>query len=197
MSNAVDREGQFRGTITEYGLKEMESGSVAVSIKAQLTEFYAGEEEGWLDWTQYDVEAQGDVWVIKRDKSLNAKAAESLVKNAGWDGSFTSVKDGSWQPTPCQFTVKAEEYEGRTYYKIAFVNDFDRTPGGMSNVDDARVKSLESQYGSQMRALFSNTKRNGAKPEASKPRTPPGPSATQQKAAREAEAALGADEIPF
>lgn len=199
MSVNVDREGTFRGTIVEYGLKEMDSGSIAVSIKAQLTEFFS-DEEGWVDWTQYDVEAQGDVWVIKKDKTINQRAADSLVKFAGWDGTFTSINQGAWHPMPCQFTIKGEapnEYHADTKYSIAFVNDFGRTPGGnLSNVDADRAKQLEGQYGSQMRALFSNVKRNSAKPETSKPKTPPGPTAKQQQAAREVAAANG-EEIPF
>lgn len=163
MSTPVDRAGSFKGVIEEYGLKEMESGSVAVSLKARLTEFWDGQE--WHDWCQYEQEAEGDVWVIKKDGKPNDKAIESLVKFAGWDGDFLSLIQQSWTPTPCQLTITSETYKNVVRLKIAFVNDLNRTPGGqMSNVDEAKAKDLQARFGASMRAIVGNAKRAGTIP---------------------------------
>ena len=47
MSQPVDRAGDFRGRIVEYGLREYDSGSVAIAIRAELDEMYADDQ--WLD----------------------------------------------------------------------------------------------------------------------------------------------------
>src|ERR1019366_9346365 len=104
MSQEIEREGAYRATITAYGLKEMNSGAISIGIQAHLTERYNFEEELWESWSEYDMQAEGDVWIITgKDKGnkVNQKAAESLMKFAGWDGNFDSIANGSWEATPC------------------------------------------------------------------------------------------------
>ena len=163
MSTQVDRAGSFKATIEQYGLKEMDSGSVAVSLKAKLTDFWDGQQ--WHDWREYEQEADGDIWVVKTDGTPNDKAIESLVRFAGWDGDFLSIIQETWTPTPCQLTIKSETYKNVPRIKIAFVNDLNRTPGGqMSNVDEAKAKDLQARFGASMRAIVGNAKRAGAIP---------------------------------
>lgn len=182
-----DRAGVFRIEICEYGLKEMDSGAVAVSIKALLTEWWDGAQ--WLDWRQYDMEAGGDVWIIKKDNGgANDKAAESLMRHAGWDASVTAIVDGTWKPTPCQAVINQEEYKGQKSFKIAFLNDFNRTPGALSNVTPEKARDLENRFGSTLRALQSNVRRN--QPAATNSRPPAPPKAPEPAAAT-------ADGIPF
>lgn len=171
MSQPVDREGQFRADIIAYGLKEMESGAMSVSIRAKLTQFYDGVE--WLPWEEYGMEAEGDIWIVKKDNGgLNSNGVQSLVNHAGWDGNMESIVNETWQPSACQVAVKREEYKGNVRFKIAFVNDWNRTPGAMSNIDAAKAKELQARFGAQLRAIAGNVKRNGSPP-ASKPATPP------------------------
>lgn len=169
----VDREGDFRAEIVEFGLRELDSKAVCVPIRAKITEFWNG--EAWDDWRQYDMHAGGDIWIGKKDGSANDKQIEALMRHAGWDGSLAALVDGSWHPTPCQITVKQDSYEGKTTYKIAWLNAFDRTPGGgsMSNVDEAKVKGLEARFGQTLRALSGNVRRNAAAPSGRKPPAPP------------------------
>lgn len=200
MPQTIDREGDFRGRITEYGLRKLDSGAVCLSIHAALEEKY--EEGEWQDWQQYEYTAAGDVWLVKKDGTINEPAARSLVECAGWDGEFSSLSQATFAPKPCQFTIKTDTYNGETRYRISFVNPFDRTPGGggLGNVDTKAAASLDSQYGSQMRALFGNAKRNAAAPKSDTPPSPPmpkGPSAGQRKQAEKAKAEAGADGIPF
>ncbi len=165
MSQPVDRAGQFRGVITEYGLKEMDSGAVAVSIKARLDQIWTGEE--WQDWSEYGMEAQGDVWIIGKDGKPSERAANSLIEFAGWDGNLLSIAQEGWKPTPSQFAIKDEEYKGKTYHRIAFVNDHDRVPGGnLSNIDEKKAKTLQDRFGSAFKAIAGNAKRAGSIPAA-------------------------------
>lgn len=171
---AIDREGTFRAEIIGYGLKEMESGAVAVNIHVQLTEAWDSEGQAWGDWREHNVEAYGDVWIVKKDNGgINAKGAKSLVDCAGWDGDPEAIVNQTWKPTPCQVVVKREEYEGKVSFKVAFVNEFDRTPGAnLGNVTPEKAKTLASKFGSQFRALIGNRNRNSAPPQ-NKPSPPP------------------------
>lgn len=189
----IDRSGHFQCIIVDYGLKELDSGAVAIPIRAQLTAFWNG--ESWDDWTSYNVHAYGDVWIVKKDGNLNTKQVESLCKFAGWDGYFNSILNNTWQPAACQVTINEETYQDKVSYKIAFINQFDRTPGGLAKMDETKAKSLAAKYGSQLRALAGPANRNSA-PTAGKPPAPPskGVPANQTKAAM---AAAGDDEIPF
>jgi hypothetical protein len=186
---ACDRSGVFRIEIIEYGLKEMDSGSIAVAVRARLTQWWDGAQ--WVDWAQYDMECSGDVWIVKKDGSTNDKAAESLMRHAGWDASLPAITEGTWKPSPCQAVVNQEEYKGTKSYKIAFLNDFERTPGAMSNVDTGKAKELENRFGSTLRGLHGNIKRNASAPTASRPPAPP-PAAPQSVAA-----GANGDGIPF
>lgn len=179
MSQPCDREGTFRGVINGYGLKEMDSGAVGVALRVLLTQMWNGEE--WIGWSEYDMEAEGDVWIIKKVGAVNEAAAQSLIKFAGWDGNLLSITEETWEPKPVAVVVKRDEYEGKTRFKIAFVNDHERTPGGLSNVDAAKAKELNTRFGAQLRALVGNNARNGSTPPpTSKPSPPPIASAPAQ-----------------
>lgn len=172
MPQPVDRVGDFRGTIIEYGLREYESGSVAVAIVAQLDELFSDDQ--WHPWGEYQMEATGYIIIIKKDGSTNQKQIEALCQFAGWDGSITSIVQGQWKPTPCQFNIKENVYQGQTSYRIEFVNAFDRTPGGaLNNVDESKAKDLQARFGSSLKAIAGNVKRNAPPVNGSKPAAPP------------------------
>lgn len=193
-----DREGTFRGLIVEYGLKEFESGAVAVKFRAELTEVYDIATGEWIPWQEYQMEVQGDAFVVKKDGTLNDTTVNALVNHAGWSGSFHSISDTTWKPTPCQFAVKSEVYNNKTYYKAAFVNGFDDIPGGgaLPQLEPAQAKVLDTRFGAQLRALTGNKMRNQAPPPAAnKPSAPPKAKAAHAEPKRETVPA--GDDIPF
>tara|TARA_Y100001963_G_scaffold157272_1_gene253028 strand:+ start:16241 stop:16837 length:597 start_codon:yes stop_codon:yes gene_type:complete len=161
----IQQAGVFRGEISSYGLNEADSGAIAVTIKVSIHEIF--HEDKWHDWKEHDFVANGDIWVIKKDGKLNKRQAEALVKCAGWDGSFTSISQGTWSPTPVSVVVNEDTYKDETRFRIEWLNEFNRTPGG-GNVDDDKAKNLEQKFGSELRAIAGNSSRNGSKP-ASKP----------------------------
>lgn len=200
MTIQCDREGVFRADILEYGLREFESGSVAISIRVRFREAWNG--EGWDDLTQYeDMEAHGSLFIIKKDGSINNSQVEALVEAAGWDGSMNSIVNATWTPTPCQVVIKAEDYKGQRQYRISFVNPYDRVPGGLSNIDPEKAKALETRFGSSLRAVAGNVKRNAAPAPASKMPAPAKPNGGAWKpptANEPAPATVPQDsEIPF
>lgn len=167
---ALQQEGTFRGCITEYGLREQESGAKAITIVARIDEVWDGESE-WEDWSHHGLEVGGDLWVIKKDATLNLRQVEALVRFAGWDGDLVAIVDGSWYPTPCQFDVTRDEYQGNVRFRVAWVAGYERIPGSVGNVTPERARELQEAYGPQFRAIAGNFARNAAPP-AGKPKVP-------------------------
>lgn len=195
MSMPCDREGIFRAVIVEYGLKEMDSGAIAVSIKASLKDLWNNGD--WAEWAQYEMEAEGDLWIVKKDSGgPNKSQIEALCRCAGWDGNLESIVAGTWQPTPCQVVVKRDEYKGNVRYKIAFVNAYDKTPGALSNVDDTKARELQTRYGAQIRAIAANVARNGT-PTNGAPPPPPAAASKATAPAPPVSIADGGADIPF
>lgn len=193
-----DRTGTFRAEITAYGLRNADSGAVAVSLAVQLTEIWNG--EAWQDWREFAMEAVGDLWIIKKDGTLNKNSVNSLIDFAGWDGSLESVANQQWKPTPCQVQIGSETYKEETRFRIDFVNAFDRDPrNAVANVTPEKAKELANKYGSQLRALVGNRSRNAAPvAAASKPAAPPPVNRPASPAMpSEAAQAVARGEVPF
>lgn len=198
MSQPCDREGTFQAEIIEYGLKEFDSGSVAVTVKVLLHKLWDVDSETWVDWLEYQMEAYGNLFVIKKDKTLNTSQVEALVSHAGWDGNFDSIQNSTWEPKPVQVVIKADTYKDETRYQVAFVNDFERKPGGLGTIDAAKAKELSVRYGGELRALAASAKMNATKP-AAKPKPPSKPGTAKKdinKALQEAASAEDQD-LPF
>src|SRR3990167_2344707 len=175
MSEQADRTGTFRGDIIEYGLRREKSGSVGIGVKVALKEMWdeSADPPGWIPW-DYDQEAFGTIYVIKKDGHLHETGFGPLVEHANWDGDFDSINNATWKPLPVQFTLEANEYQGKTTYRVGFVNGWNDTPGnGLGKCDAATVNELKTKYGSTMRAFASTVRAASAPKPAGKPPAPP------------------------
>jgi hypothetical protein len=187
MSQELTQAGEFRGEIVDYSAQESStSDSVAVVIQVRINEIW--HEGNWEDWSEHDFVVWGYMWVIGRNGQVVKCHAEPLMKYAGWDGSFGSIANRTWHPSPIAITVAGKEYEGRTSYEINWINDPDRTPGGSGQVLDSAVsKKLDSKFGKQFRGLAGNLKRGEIKPKGPAPvQTPLGATIVPDE-----------DEVPF
>lgn len=194
MGNPADREGDFRGVIVEYGIQESkreDSQSVMIPIKVKLTEIH--HEGEWCPWEEYDQEAYGSVCIVKADGNVNTVGIEQLMGACGWDGSLEALDAKTWQPIPCQVWLQANEYNGKTSYKVASIKKFDDAPGGggIKSVASDRVKALSAKYGSQFRAARSTMATNSKPAASGKPPAPKG------KPTVPAGAPTPNDEVPF
>jgi hypothetical protein len=194
----VDREGTFIADIYEYGLHEADSGAVGVNLKARLIDIWDEVNKEWVSWTEYEQEAEGCIWIVKKDKTANQKGAESLIRHAGWDGKCSTIIAGYWETTRCQVVIKADNYNDEKRFRIAFVNAFNATPGGGGNVDQDKAKALDVQYGSTFRALAGNAALNQPKQQANRKDRPASPSRLQgTDEVNRALAEAADDKIPY
>jgi len=187
----LEQAGTFRGRITQYGLSKKESGAHSVYIEVAIDEVYENGE--WGDWREYGLTVTGDLWVIKKDGTLNDHQITALCDHAGWNGSFAAVTERQWEPRPVQVQVQANTYKDVMRYRINWINAYDAVPGG-GNVSSDEAKLLEVEYGSQVRAICGNAARAAAKPDPAAG-GPVKPAATPPTVTSDAEKAD--DDIPF
>lgn len=171
MGQPLDQKGDFKAAVLAAEVRKETSGAIGVAILFGITAAKGG-EAGWTDWTEYDVEVRGTFYVIKRDGTTNERTFRDLVDVLGWGGSFANVDEMVGKP--CQVAVGAEEYKGKTQYRVDWLNPLDWEGFGLGNVDQAGVASLDAQFGSKLRALGAGGGMKPATaPAASAPVTPP------------------------
>jgi hypothetical protein len=188
----VDRAGNFRASIVDYGLVEEQSGAIAISIQVKLLEIWNADAQEWQGWAEYNMEAHGKIYVIKKDKTVNKGQAEALMKYAGWDGLFDTIANHQWEVAPFSCNIEEDTYQDKTRFKIGFINDYNRTPGAFSNVNSDKARELQSQFGAGLRAIAGTIKR-GSTPTNGAPPSPPPAS----KPVAMAEPPLREGDIPF
>lgn len=137
------REGQFRAHIRRYLLTEAKSGAVGIRINCEL--FAEPGEQGWLDLEEA-LEADGTIWVIKKDGQVNDNAFKGLMDYTGWDGNLQTIASQGWVPKKCSVTIKREEYEGNVSFRVSFVNDYEARP----TMSEARAAELQLKYGMKL-----------------------------------------------
>lgn len=190
----IDREGIFKAQPVAWGLSDKKDGSEARAIVidwrilAQL-----GPDGEWVDWSTYEEYiATGYHYVIKKDGTLNTGkgtmdgTVEQLAKSIGWDGSLVLPVDPP--DVVAQISVKAESYDGKTSFKVAWVNPGDYTPKPRTATPED-AKAANNRYGSLLRAATASAKAKAPAP-AKAPATAPKPLVTP-------EGARGDDGLPF
>ena len=153
MSIDADREGTFRARIINSGVTAETSGAVAIIVECLLTEFWDTETQQWTPWEEYDMYADGRLYVVKKDRTENTTQIEPLIRDAGWNGSLADVAGNRVAWRPIQVSIKADTYQGVTRYRVNFISDYDRQPGGLGAIDEPAAKQLDGIYGGKFRAL--------------------------------------------
>lgn len=179
MAMQMDRIGHFRGPIVAAALnKAKETKSKFIAIKASVEDWWNPNTKKWEDWRSYEMEAIGSICIVKKDGTIHESQAEAMLNYAGWDGDFASLGENC-NLKPIRFSTNKREYVDSKgikveTYEIDWINDYSTDPptGLKSNVDEGDVRSLNAEFGAQLRALKGNAQRNAAKP-AGRPATPP------------------------
>jgi len=170
----LDQEGTFQGEIMDMAILDAkDTQSKAVSITVRILEIW--HEGAWHDWSEYGLEVSGNLWVIKKDGTINETQWRALVENAGWDGSFASVATKSWKPKPVQVVVQADTYKDQTRYRISWLNAWGSMPGILGGIAPDAAAALDAKYGAQARALSGNVNRGKGAAPAGKPGKPSAP----------------------
>ena len=146
----VDRAGIFKAAPpTEYALEKSKEGAWGVRFRFELTDYLNGSE--WVDWSVYGQHAYGTVWFLRKDGKPNVRGVETLRDVLGWDGDPASIENRTWTPPACQVVVKADEYNGKTRFRVEWINPWTiRCRSG----NDSDVADLKARFGPTLRACL-------------------------------------------
>jgi len=147
-AKALTEVGKFRGEIFDYELKEFDSGAVVVKLHIEVREVF--ESGDWFDLTPATFIA--DVWVVGK-KGLQKVACENLINYAGWSGSFASIVERTWHPTPVAVETEMNEKYG---LQLKYLNPYDSGGKSTEGASPESAKSLDSRLGGQLRSLSAN-----------------------------------------
>lgn len=161
---ALDRAGYFEATPTVWGIKKYDSGAIGVSILFGILSEWNGED--WSSWAEYEAhEIYGNFFIVKKDGGLNDTQVEALCKALNWSGNLQDFSDENAQFSDCVITVGEEQYNGQNRLKVKWANPIGWAPNpSISNIDDGEIGTLQKRFGSQLRAIAGNVKRNGQAP---------------------------------
>lgn len=151
----VDREGTFKATIIENGIKAFDSGAVAFTFSVRLTALWDSAAEKWWPWEQYNQGCDGDIWLVNKQQKLLDLNVKSLAKALNWNGDFTVLGTPNAQFPDVQVVIKNDEYKDKTRLRVQFLNPVNSTPGGMGLADDTAINALKARFGGQIRAIVS------------------------------------------
>lgn len=173
MSVTLDRAGIFKARPLSWAVRTFDnSQAVAVNMKFSIVAQLDGAE--WVSWADCEEHVvYGSFFVIKKDGTINTQAVENLYAAIGWEGDLRQVAASPVPERIVQITVKAEEYQGKTQYKVAWINpeDYTPTPQGASEDD---VSKLQARFGGLLRAAAAGAKRaTPAKPANGASKPPP------------------------
>jgi hypothetical protein len=158
----LQQSGLFKFMLVESGLvKAKESNSHSWNLKAKVLAQWNGKE--WESWHEYeDHFCYGRQTVINKDQAVNEYGVQALQR-VGWDGNFDNIANLPETAPEFVGSVKPEEYNGETQYKINSIFDADYEPG-IKSVDPQTAKSLNNMFGSKIRSLINSKPKSSGQP---------------------------------
>ena len=151
----LDREGIFKARLLGWKVLAAKSGAVAVSCEFHVLAQWDS-VGGWSDWSEYEEHrCFGSWWVVKKGGQINTDAVEQLTESLGWNGDLHSILATS-PDRVVQITVKADQYNGQTRFKAAWMNPENHAPQ-QQVAGKEKIGQLQNRFGSLLRAAAAST----------------------------------------
>ncbi|MFH1011492.1 MAG: hypothetical protein V1784_09705 [bacterium] len=144
---SLDREGTFKAKPLSWNVYEAKSGAVAVNITFLIIAQWNGND--WDSWAEYASTCPGAFYVVKKDGTVNTVTVKQLSESLGWNGDLKAFLDVPSE-IEVQITVRAEDYNGATFYKAGWMNPGNHVPSFGASPED--VVKLNTRFGSLLRA---------------------------------------------
>lgn len=149
----IDRTGNFRLRVKDVKIRDTDkSQAVAIGFDFEVESQWDPSTKTWgQQWPEGNT-VPGDVWIVAKDGGPNEANVKRLVECLGWDGDFDNIHE--MVDRVCSGTVDAEEYNGKTRYRVEWVNSYQSTPGGKAASSES-VAKIKSTVGERVRAIAS------------------------------------------
>ena len=165
MATQLNREGIFLARPTAWSIQSKQDGSTQ---SAALMIHYRVEYELAADgnWNEVppDTETVGMHNVIKADGTINQGAVERLKKVLGWSALFGDVVGTSPPDLRVRVDVKRNDYQGKTSWRVEWLNAESDPIGGKGGLDETGARNLDAKYGHLMRAVGGQQRPGGKAP---------------------------------
>lgn len=169
----LEREGQFKLRPLSWRVKTF-PGKQTVAIAIEFRVLAQQDADGaWIDWGEHDYRVWGDFFVIQSDGKPNVKKAQSLATLLGWDGNFRSIAAASPPDVAVQGRVISENYQGKTFFKVDWIDPEDHVRGAGGGLDESEASKLDARFGSLLRAATAAAKKTDMPPPPKRPRLAP------------------------
>lgn len=128
----IEKTGTYQATVDEAVIAESQANGTP-SVKFKLTV----PDEGT---------AYYDAWLT--DRALD-RTIENLIDVFGFDGDFANLDQ--FKGKECQIKIQSEVWEGKTRYKVAYLNHKDG--GGIKAMDEAKANDLAARLTARAGAI--------------------------------------------
>ncbi len=145
--NQVERADTFRGKIVNHAVSVTTNEFPQWVAELIATEIWDVEEKVWVDWT--DVAENGAMaYMVLFGSKGETLTCTQVKKITGWDGlSFTSLNDLDLSETGIQFRMEWNTYKDDTKLQVAWVDEYDATPGSaVRTLNPDEMKALDARY---------------------------------------------------
>lgn len=151
----LKREGRFKAKILRHAVNETGQNRL-VTFMAEFQIVAELDDDVWHP-REASEEITGYFYLEKKDGELNSGIIKSLKSALGWDGVDPFwLQDTDLRGRVVQLNVKAEVYDGKTRYKVAYIDAEDVTGSGAPGIEPAvgALRSLiESRIGEKLKKL--------------------------------------------
>ena len=174
--NQVIRESTFRGGIVTHAVSLTKGDFPQWVAELVATEIWDDEEKSWVNFTaqEYVEEGNGAIAYLVlfggKGETLNCTQVKKVT---GWDGlSFEGLNDMDLSEVGIQFRMENNTYEGKTRLQVAWIDEYDATPGtAIRTLNPDELKQLDAKY-KQFMARSAPAQAPVKAPTSTKPKSP-------------------------
>jgi hypothetical protein len=160
VSRYLDIAGTFKAKPTEWSVKQIPNGNVAISVVFETLEMRDG--DAWKPTDRRTV--RGDFFTLKQTGAPNEKVVAMLCQTLGWGGSFEQVHREQPFDVTVQIDVEERTYNGKSYFDAKWIRAEDAEPRGAAMSPDD-VAALDKRHAEGLKAIAAKVKREQPKPQ--------------------------------
>lgn len=157
----LQSEGTFRGKATGWQVKQIPSGTVAITVSFEVDTQKTGDDVQKVQ----PAFVKGDFFVTKKTGAPNEAIAEMLCRCLGWGGTFAEITETPPLDAEVEIDVEAKQWKDRTFYEARWV----RMPGeaaktgGPAPLGYGEAKSLDQKLGAAFAGIAKKAKAEAPK----------------------------------
>ena len=144
--NLVERASTYRGGIVSHAVSLSTNGFPQWVAELSALEIWDEDEKVWVDWSEAQ---QGTMsYACLFGSKGETLTCTQVKKITGWDGlAFAGLNDMDLSEVQIQFRVETNTYNEKTTLQVAWLDEYDATPGtSIRTLNPDEMKQLDAKY---------------------------------------------------